>query len=137
MCIACHTTGFRARYDAAPTASTRRWTEGNVSCQSCHGPGAAHVAWAAADQGSGAGALRPGGDFKTASAKGEVEVCAACHSRRSELTPTAHAGEPLLDHRAGAHDPACNHADGQQRDEVCLYGSFRPEPDVRGRRALH
>ena len=135
MCIACHTTGYEKRYDAATDAFDTRWKEPNVSCQSCHGAGSAHVAWA---QALGPGAPAPAGaastprnvglpvDFRSAGAKGEVEVCAACHSRRSELTPTPMAGEPLLDNYLPARlTPGLYHADGQQRDEVYVYGSFR------------
>lgn len=65
-------------------------------------------------------------DFKARGGKGEVEVCAACHSRRSELTPRPVPGQPRLDHylpsllQAGLY-----HADGQQLDEVFVDGSFR------------
>ncbi len=46
MCIACHTTGYEKRCDAATDGFDTHWMEQNVSCQACHGPGAAHVAWA-------------------------------------------------------------------------------------------
>ena len=46
MCIGCHTTGFEKRYDAAADTFASRWSEPNVSCQSCHGPGQRHVQWA-------------------------------------------------------------------------------------------
>ena len=135
MCIACHTTGYEKRYDAKADRFDTRWKEPNVSCQSCHGAGERHVAWAqkvgaaASAPGAAASAPRDVGlpvDFRSAGAKGEVEVCAACHSRRSELTPTPMAGEPLLDNYLPARlSPGLYHADGQQRDEVYVYGSFR------------
>ena len=46
MCIACHTTGFEKRYDAASDSFASTWKEPNVSCQSCHGPGERHAQWA-------------------------------------------------------------------------------------------
>ncbi len=46
MCIGCHTTGFEKRYDAGADTFASRWSEPNVSCQSCHGPGQRHVQWA-------------------------------------------------------------------------------------------
>ncbi|MBN8510918.1 MAG: tetratricopeptide repeat protein, partial [Burkholderiales bacterium] len=130
MCITCHTTGFDKRYDAATDRFDSRWHEPNVSCQSCHGPGSRHVEWAerqAAGDAAAAGAIAQRGlvaDTKTPRA--QVEVCAACHSRRSELTPRPVPGEPHLDHylpallREGLY-----HADGQQLDEVFVVGSFR------------
>ena len=62
----------------------------------------------------------------TRGARSQVEVCAACHSRRAELTATPVPGQPRLDHylpsllREGLY-----HADGQQLDEVFVDGSFR------------
>ena len=150
MCIACHTTGYEKRYDAATDSFDSRWKEGNVSCQSCHGPGSAHVAWARAQPSaasgaapsvtaaaSGAAAYAPAAgasaprfglamDFGASGSRAQVEVCAACHSRRSELTATQTAGVPLLDEFMPARlDAPLYFADGQQREEVYVYGSFR------------
>ena len=116
MCVACHTTGFDKRYDAAADRFDSQWREVNVSCQSCHGPGSLHVA---SPQQRGQLA-----DLKMS--QKQVEVCAACHSRRSELTAMPVPGQPHLDHylpsllREGLY-----HADGQQLDEVFVVGSFR------------
>jgi len=45
MCATCHTTGYRlTSYDEAnPQAQKAQWSELNVGCESCHGPGASHV----------------------------------------------------------------------------------------------
>ena len=116
MCIACNTTGFDKRYDAQADRFDSKWHEVNVSCQSCHGPGSRHVA--VPEQ---RGQLA---DLKTPHK--QVEVCAACHSRRAELTAMPVPGQPHLDHylpsllREGLY-----HADGQQLDEVFVGGSFR------------
>ena len=131
-CIECHTTGFEKRYDAATDTFASRWAESNVSCQSCHGPGARHVQWASAKS-AGKSVPEPADgryglsvDFKAAGAHGQVDVCAACHSRRSDLEATPVPGRPRLDNylpallRAGLY-----HADGQQLDEVYVDGSFR------------
>ena len=133
MCIGCHTTGYEKRFDAKADGFDTRWKEPNVSCQSCHGPGSAHVDWARAPSGATAAGAAASGpryglamDFKARDHRAEVEVCAACHSRRSELTATPQAGEPLLDHYLPARlDAGLYYADGQQRDEVYAYGSFR------------
>jgi predicted CXXCH cytochrome family protein len=124
MCITCHTTGFEKRYDAAADRFDSRWREVNVSCQSCHGPGSKHAAWATANPGAASAPAGQLADLKTP--KAQVEVCAACHSRRSELTALPVPGQPHLDHylpallREGLY-----HADGQQLDEVFVVGSFR------------
>ncbi|MEO8122980.1 MAG: tetratricopeptide repeat protein [Burkholderiales bacterium] len=145
MCIACHTTGYEKHYDAATDSFDTHWKEPNVSCQACHGPGSAHVAWSKGRQpGEGGYALAATSgvaphaaaasaprfgltmDFAATGNEAQVEVCAACHSRRSELTGTQTAGTPLLDEFMPARlDPGLYYADGQQHAEVYVYGSFR------------
>src|SRR6185503_20694037 len=81
MCASCHSTDVRKGYDPSADGFATTWSEVSVSCQSCHGPGAAHVEWArtrpAGDQG-----LRV--DFRAGGAAREIETCAPCHARRSE-----------------------------------------------------
>lgn len=132
MCIACHTTGFEKRYDDKTDTFASRWSEPNVSCQSCHGPGERHVQWARLHREGKLAETAPDQryglmtNFKVADSRKQVEVCAACHSRRSELDAQAQSGQPLLNHylpsllRDGLY-----HADGQQLDEVYVDGSFR------------
>jgi Tfp pilus assembly protein PilF len=132
MCIACHTTGFEKRYDAASDSFDSRWKEANVSCQACHGPGQRHVQWAHRQAGGRTDADTSGEhmalavSFKTGSAEQQVDVCAACHSRRGELSSTPQPGQPRLDHYLPSLlAPGLYHADGQQLDEVFVDGSFR------------
>ncbi len=132
MCITCHTTGFEKRYDAATDTFASTWKEPNVSCQSCHGPGERHVQWARL-KASGQAAPEPPGEpmglavrLSAASGPQQVEACAACHSRRSELTGLSPPGQPRLDHHLPALlTPGLYHADGQQLDEVFVDGSYR------------
>ena len=44
MCAECHSTGLRRQFDAASARYDTRWSEINVACEACHGPGADHVA---------------------------------------------------------------------------------------------
>ncbi len=126
MCITCHTTGFDKRYDAGADRFDSRWHEINVSCQACHGPGSRHVEWAQAHPGAAAGSAPQGLLADLKAPRAQVDACAACHSRRSELTARPVPGQPHLDHylpallREGLY-----HADGQQLDEVFVVGSFR------------
>src|SRR5262249_49443686 len=46
MCGDCHSTDFRRGFDAASGTYASSYAELNVSCEACHGPGSAHVAWA-------------------------------------------------------------------------------------------
>lgn len=133
MCIGCHTTGFEKNYDAATETFASRWSEPNVSCQSCHGPGALHVEWAsqrdkAGDATDGGAGTRYGlaANVRAANARQQVDTCAACHSRRAELVAAPAAGDVRLDdYLPSLLAPGLYHADGQQLGEVYVDGSFR------------
>jgi predicted CXXCH cytochrome family protein len=54
-----------------------------------------------------------------------MNVCAACHARRSTITESGPVGAPLENtHRLAMLTPPNYHADGQQREEVYTWGSF-------------
>lgn len=145
MCAECHSTGFEKRYDADTDRFDSRWFEIDVSCESCHGPGSAHVEWAkSGDDKSDAtqGLLavlgdRDGGQWTIGddgvpqrgvprASRAEVETCARCHSRRTVLGEDYVPGRSLLQTHVPAllHEPLY-YVDGQVRDEVYVYGSFR------------
>ena len=46
MCAECHSTNLRKNYDPQRKRFNTTWSEINVSCEACHGPGADHLAWA-------------------------------------------------------------------------------------------
>lgn len=133
MCLVCHTTDFEKNYDARADVFASRWAEPNVSCQSCHGPGETHVQWETSVRGAGTPVASPPDkphgltvDIKAADARTRTELCAPCHSRRSEIAPTPQPGEPLLDNfLPSLLVQGLYHADGQQLDEVYVDGSFR------------
>ena len=57
--------------------------------------------------------------------KQQVELCAPCHSRRSELGDYDHREVALLDHQLPTLlEENLYHADGQILDEVYVWGSF-------------
>jgi len=145
MCADCHSTNLQKNYDAAKLSFATSWSEVNVSCEACHGPGSAHVAWADAgakgtspDKGlTVALDERRGVTWQHDAATGnsarnhpresgrEIEVCAQCHSRRAQLAEGYHPGRRLLDHyRPSLPAAPLYFADGQQHDEVYTWGSF-------------
>lgn len=129
MCIGCHTTNYVKNYDAASDRFASRWSEPNVSCQACHGPGRQHIEWAENKQGASLAAPPGLGfrmDLRKASAAQQGELCMACHARRSELDPQPLPGQPLLDQvQPSLLSAGLYHSDGQQLDEVFVYGSYR------------
>ena len=143
MCADCHSTNLRKGYDAATDQFKSTWSEISVGCEACHGPGSAHVEWAKAKGSDPAKGLtvaldeRRGITWKLDPATGnavrsaerrserELEVCAQCHARRAQIAEGYRAGNRFLDHyRPALLSPGLYHADGQQRDEVYVWGSF-------------
>jgi len=127
MCAECHSTNLLKNFDAASNTYDTTWSEIDVSCEACHGPGSEHVAWAdiqpmarpdLPDYGL---VVRTGG----ITSREQVELCAPCHSRRSELGDWDHSTTALLDsHLPSVLDEGLYHADGQILDEVYVWGSF-------------
>ena len=144
MCADCHSTNVRKGYDEARDAFATQWSEISVGCESCHGPGSAHLAWAkgkpSSDPAKGLTVAldeRRGAAWQIDPASGnakrtperrsgrEVEVCSPCHARRAQIAEGWQAGAALMDHYLPALlSPGLYHADGQQRDEVFIWGSF-------------
>ena len=46
QCADCHSTDLQKNYDLAANTYATSWTDLDVSCEACHGPGSRHVAWA-------------------------------------------------------------------------------------------
>jgi tetratricopeptide (TPR) repeat protein len=49
MCADCHSTNLDKGFDAGTQTYHTTWSEINVSCEACHGPGSEHVKWAEAE----------------------------------------------------------------------------------------
>jgi predicted CXXCH cytochrome family protein len=127
MCAECHSTNLKKNYDPETRTYATTWSEIDVSCEACHGPGSRHVAWAGIQP-----MARPEiDDFGLVVATGgissarQVELCAPCHSRRSEFVDNDHTGAALLDIvRPSILEEGLYYADGQILDEVYVWGSF-------------
>ncbi|SNR92266.1 doubled CXXCH domain-containing protein [Pseudomonas segetis] len=133
MCADCHSSNLQKNYDDKTDSFATTWHEQNVGCQSCHGPGQAHVDWAGklkaqspTEQSySSAADIGLSVDFKKLGSHGLVEQCARCHSRRQSLDVGPAPGEPLLNAMLPSTlRPDLYHADGQIDGEVYVYGSF-------------
>ena len=146
QCAACHSTNLKKGYDAASNSYKTTFDEINVACEACHGPGSRHVEWAKqsrppypASGDKGLVVLRsrwneawkfPAADARNAlrdqpAADALMNVCAACHARRSTIAEEGQAGAPLEDtHRLALLTQPNYYADGQQREEVYVWSSF-------------
>jgi Flp pilus assembly protein TadD len=153
MCAECHSTGVRKNYDATADRFATTWAEISVGCEACHGQGSRHASWANDQQswwpfgksqdpmkgllvrlderqditwpidprtGNGQRRIAP------ATLRKEVETCGLCHARRGEFSEEWVPGRPLSDtHLVATLTRGLYDADGQMRDEVYNYGSFK------------
>ncbi len=148
MCAQCHSTNLQKGYIEAADSYATTWSEIDVSCESCHGPGSNHVALAERrEENSGAWSGTTGltvsfRDSSTASwvmdtltgiarrsaaraSRMEVETCGLCHARRGQVWPDSAAGQILAQtQRVSLLNEGLYYADGQQLEEVYEYGSF-------------
>ena len=127
MCAECHSTNLRKGSDPETKSFATTWSEIDVSCEACHGPGSRHVAWAEIPE-----MARPSIDdygllvsTSGTTNRAQVELCAPCHARRTELGDYDHTSIELLDHQIPAVlEEGLYYPDGQILDEVYVYGSF-------------
>ncbi|MDY7108738.1 MAG: tetratricopeptide repeat protein [Planctomycetota bacterium] len=127
MCAECHSTNLVKGYDPDTETFSTTWSEIDVNCEACHGPGSHHVQWAQLPP----MARPPAPEYRLViptsgiSARQQVELCANCHARRTELGDYDHTRPDLLDNIIPSTlDEGLYHADGQILDEVYVYGSF-------------
>ncbi|MEQ8838220.1 MAG: multiheme c-type cytochrome, partial [Lacipirellulaceae bacterium] len=127
MCADCHSTNLQKNYDLATDTYSTDYSEIDVSCEACHGPGSVHVELAESssvfwDRRHGYGLSN---ELKKVSNTKQVETCAPCHSRRAAIHPNYHAGKDWFDHyQPSMLDEGLYHANGHIQDEVYVYGSF-------------
>jgi tetratricopeptide (TPR) repeat protein len=126
MCADCHSTNLQKNYDVASGQYHTNWSEIDVSCEACHGPGSLHVQLAESkslfwDRQRGYALAR----LKDVSNVPQIQACAPCHSRRRVVAPGYTAGCNYYDYFANeVLTPSAYHADGQIMDEVYEYTSF-------------
>ncbi|HHF3148414.1 TPA: multiheme c-type cytochrome [Vibrio diabolicus] len=149
MCADCHSTNLKKNYDAIKNTYNTSWSEINVGCEACHGPASGHIELAKK-------VASTGGFFDTDSHYGfdrnlskavtewvfeeghrtlqpkaiaetnQVQTCAQCHSRRTQLNETGdHIQGSFFDkYRLSLITPELYYHDGQIYDEDYVYGSF-------------
>ena len=148
MCAECHSTNLQKNFDLTANRYDTKFSEIDVSCEACHGPGSNHVELAgrlapevlrdrdekgfAVDLGSGSeGAWQFTEGVSIAKLAGErdttplIEGCARCHSRRTTIDHgSIHQAAFHDTHLPSLLEPTLYHADGQIDGEVYVYGSF-------------
>jgi predicted CXXCH cytochrome family protein len=127
MCAECHSTNLKKNFDVKNGTYRTTWSEIDVACEACHGPGSRHVAWAELPAMGRPRVDNYGLTVKTSGlgSRDLVELCAPCHSRRAILGDYTHEEPDLLDSLLPSlMTPELYFPDGQILDEVYVYGSF-------------
>ena len=120
MCAECHSTNLLKNYDRKEGTYATSWTDIAVACESCHGPGSEHLAWANTiskggkaeagdamgltvrlkdpDRGTWTMNMKTGNSTRTTPLRSDVllETCARCHARRAQLHEPYVPGQPLM-----------------------------------------
>ena len=155
MCAECHSTDLEMAYDEATDTFATRWSEINVGCEGCHGPGSRHAEFARAGQGhsglevdlqdqrGASWVINPDSGIAQripphAGPHTQPEACGRCHSRRGIISEDYAYGAPLTDtHRPSSlQQPALSRRRSDSRRGVRL--RFVPSKShVPGRRDLH
>ena len=126
MCADCHSTNLKRNFDAKTNQYHTTFSELDVSCEACHGPGSLHVELAQSnsvfwDRRYGFGLAK----LKGEDPEPQIQTCAPCHSRRGLLDTDFHAGDQFCDHfQLELLQEETYFDDGQIKDEVYVYGSF-------------
>lgn len=107
-CAICHMTNYNKNYDAKTDSYHSEWTHQGIQCASCH-------------------SSTPPAPTAPPNRVAHMDRCAACHSRREEITQQEKIDLPYDDQyrleipvRPGVYYP-----DGQIRDEVFEWASFK------------
>jgi tetratricopeptide (TPR) repeat protein/nitrate/TMAO reductase-like tetraheme cytochrome c subunit len=143
MCADCHSTNVSKNFDLDSKTYSTTYSEINVACEACHGPGSEHINWSKnkddtiAAKGfnrtltksvthwvkrEGKNTLMPEKIIQTQ----QTLVCAQCHSRHVQISENDYINSNAFGERYMLNmiNSEQYHADGQVYDEVFVYGSF-------------
>ena len=128
MCADCHSTNLKKNYHLEKNRYETTWSDINVGCEACHGPGSNHVSWVNESRPEAEPSEATpynNGITVLATEADEINTCSKCHARRSILAEEYIPGQSFLDfYMPALLDSNLYYSDGQILDEVYVYGSF-------------
>ncbi len=140
MCADCHSTDFKKQFDLKTNSFDSSYSSINVSCKACHGDTQAHLKWADGDSSitdkgfthnikKQTPLFSQQADGRMQSVQplvksDQVQVCATCHARRSQLDDRKDPHSFLQSFQGSLLTPELYHVDGQVWDEDYVWGSF-------------
>jgi tetratricopeptide (TPR) repeat protein len=101
-CHGCHVSQLSSNYDPATDSYRTTWAEPGINCETCHGPGEAHIRAVSQGGSSGRGNETVPAGSKLITTSGfthdqKNEMCAPCHARMSPLTNSFRPGDRYFD----------------------------------------
>ncbi|TDF34442.1 hypothetical protein EYS14_24465 [Alteromonadaceae bacterium M269] len=140
-CAECHSTNLEKRYRVETHTFDTQFSEVNVACESCHGPGQQHVLLAKRDalQAANSGFdkklpdqanwfFEAGQSIASSSTNkplhGEINMCGHCHSLRTPLEKGNDPDDLLNDNLIQWIKKPFYHFNGQSQEESFVLGSF-------------
>ncbi len=125
MCSECHSTNLKKNFDPVTKSFHTTYSEINVSCEACHGPGSLHEDWANLPEMARPTDNNMGLIVKTSGINNREYVeRTRCHARRSQFDNFKHGRKDLLDSMLPELITESYYPDGQILEEDYVYGSF-------------
>jgi len=126
MCADCHSTNLKKNYNPEKDSYHTTWTDIDVNCEACHGPGSEHIRWSETP-----GIFKNSNDLgllvntSTTNNKDFIDQCARCHSRRNSFADYTPQSKSIYQHMTPNLPMApLWHIDGQILEEDYVYASF-------------
>ncbi|MBL7857545.1 MAG: tetratricopeptide repeat protein [Cyclobacteriaceae bacterium] len=127
MCASCHSTNLQKNYDFTKDTYNTTWSEINVSCESCHGPGSQHISFINTPEYKAGTRIKNAGlqYGKNTDPQLLLNTCAPCHARKTDLTSKFLHTDEIMDNMIPQIiSTEFYFADGQINDEDYEYSSF-------------
>jgi len=127
MCAFCHSTNLQKNYNDSTDTYHTTWSEINVSCENCHGPGSTHLDFVQSAAFKKGERIRNSGFIYARDTTPQIQLnsCAACHGRKSDIAQEVMHTDEIMDDLIPQVISTENYfPDGQIRDEDYEYGSF-------------
>jgi tetratricopeptide (TPR) repeat protein len=127
MCADCHSTNLLKAYDFEADTFHTTWSDINVNCEACHGPGSEHLKWAKLPEMARLADESFGLVVQTCDLDNRMYVdrCARCHARRAVFSDFPVYTSDLMDYMSPTLliEPYY-FPDGQILEEDYVYASF-------------
>ena len=97
-CYHCHVSQAQVNYDPRTDTFSTMWSDGGVSCQTCHGPGSRHIEVCSEARGQVDLHITTLSQSRGYTALQVNSSCAPCHAKAIPLTGRPCVGDDIFDH---------------------------------------